>query len=331
MSFLNILLIFFALLILFYIIFSLYKYYSTNSVVQYQIEKLIPLEHKADKYTIIDKSTIPLSAQGNEYSISFWMFIKDYNYRYGVNKSILYKGDKENTESNPYIYLHPTSNDMTIKVQLQTNTVKDLPSPTLSVNREDFRVTLPVEYFGGMASNISGNIVNENFADPTTTPEPEEGVVGNLNDRLERIEVQMQRMIGMQTEHAATPAPTNSTSTSNEEPMPIIYDECVINNIPIQKWTHVVVSVFNNSIEVYLDGKLVKTKALRGFPKPNLQNMHVCPNGGFNGFIANLNYSNMTLPSDEIYNIYKSGPELNVGFFGSIKNFFSRIGNVFTE
>ena len=330
MSFLNILLIFFALLIVFYIIFSLYKYYSTNSVVQYQIEKLIPNEHQADKYITIDKSTIPLSAQGNEYSISFWMFIKDYNYRYGVNKSILYKGDKENTESNPYIYLHPTSNDMTIKVQLQTNTVKDLPSPTLSVNREDFRVTLPIEYFGGMASNISGNIVNENFEDPTTTPQPEEGVVGDLNGRLERIEVQMQRMIGMQEEHAATPAPTDSTSTSNEGPMPIIYDECVINNIPIQKWTHVVVSVFNNSIEVYLDGKLVKTKALRGFPKPNLQNMHVCPNGGFNGFIANLNYSNMTLPSNEIYNIYKSGPELNIGFFGTIKNFFSRLGNVFS-
>lgn len=335
MSFLEILLIFFVLLILFYIFFALYKYYSKNSVVEFQIEKLIPNEHQADKYVMVDKSKIPVSAQGNEYSISFWMFIKDYNYRYGVNKSILYKGDKENTESNPYIYFHPTTNDMSIKVQLQTNTVKDLPSPTSTVNREDFRVTLPMEYFGGMTSNISGNVVNENFEDPTTAPEPEEGVVGDLNDRLERIEVQMQRLIGMQSEPTSTPASTDytsdSTSSSNGQPMPIIYDECVINNIPIQKWTHVVVSVFNNSIEVYLDGKLVKTKALRGFPKPNLQNMHICPNGGFNGFIANLNYSNMTLPSNEIYNIYKSGPELNVGFFGSIKNFFSRLLNVFSE
>ena len=96
---------------------------------------------------MIEKSTIPLSAQGNEYSISFWMFIKDYNYRYGSNKSILYRGDKDNTESNPYIYLHPTTNDMTIKVQLQTDTVKDSPSPTLAGNRENFRVSLPKQYF----------------------------------------------------------------------------------------------------------------------------------------------------------------------------------------
>lgn len=336
MSFLEILLTFFVLLILFYIFFALYKYYSKNSVVEFQIEKLIPNEHQADKYIMIEKSTIPLSAQGNEYSISFWMFIKDYNYRYGSNKSILYRGDKDNTESNPYIYLHPTTNDMTIKVQLQTDTVKDSPSPTLAGNRENFRVSLPKQYFEGMTSNISGNIVNEKFTDPTTAPVPEEGVVGDLNGRLERIEIQMQRMIGMQNEHASTPAPTDYTSTStsgssNGQKMPIIYDECVINNIPIQKWTHVVISVFNNSIEVYLDGKLVKTKALKGFPKPNLENMHVCPNGGFDGLIANLNYSNMTLPSNEIYNIYTSGPELNLGFFGSIKNFFSRLGSVFTE
>jgi hypothetical protein len=334
MSFLEILLTFFVLLILFYIFFALYKYYSKNSVVDFQIEKLIPNEHQADKYILIDKSKIPVSAQGNEYSISFWMFIKDYNYRYGVNKSILYKGNKDNTESNPYIYLDPTTNDMTIKVQLQTDTVKDSPSPTSAGNRENFRVTLPMEYFGGMTSNISGNVVNENFEDPTTTPVPEEGVVGDLNSRLERIEIQMQRMIGMQRDHASTPAPTDYTSTSDSssgQSMPIIFDECVINNIPIQKWTHVVISVFNNSIEVYIDGKLIKTKSLRGFPKPNLENMHVCPNGGFNGSIANLNYSNMTLPSNEIYNIYKVGPELNVGFLGTIKNFFSRLGSVFTE
>jgi hypothetical protein len=320
---------------LFYIFFALYKYYSKNSVVEFQIEKLISQEHQADKYIMIEKSRIPLSAQGNEYSISFWMFIKDYNYRYGSNKSILYRGDKENSESNPYIYLHPTTNDMTIKVQLQTDTVKDSTSSPSTSNREDFRVTLPREYFGSMTSNISGNNVNENFEDPTTAPDSEEGVVGDLNGRLERIEIQMQRLIGMQNEQNTTPTPTDYTSTStgssNGQPMPIIYDECVINNIPIQKWTHVVISVFNNSIEVYIDGKLVKTKALRGFPKPNLQNMHVCPNGGFDGLIANLNYSNMTLPSNEIYNIYKAGPELNLGFVGTIKNFFSRLLNVFTE
>jgi hypothetical protein len=304
--------------------------------VQFQIEQLLQEEHQGDKYKVIDKSTIPLSAQGNEYSISFWIFIKDYNYRYGTNKTVLYRGDKDNTESNPYIYLNPTTNDMTIKVQLQTDTVKDLPNQPSVASTEGFRVTRPHQYFGGMLSNISGNTINENFEDPLPTTNPAEGVVGNLDSRLEKIETQMQRLIGMQNEHNSTPAPTDYTSTSdsdssNGKPMPIIYDECIINNIPIQKWAHVVVSVFNNSIEVYLDGRLIKTKSLRGFPKPNLQNMHVCPNGGFDGLLANLQYSNMSLPSNEIYNIYKMGPELNVGFLGEIKKFFSRLTGVFSE
>ena len=44
-----------------------------------------------------------------------------------------------------------------------------------------------------------------------------------------------------------------------------------------------------------------------------------------------IQYVIESIPSNEIYNIYKSGPELNVGFFGSIKNFFSRLLNVFSE
>ena len=88
--------------------------------------------------------------------------------------------------------------------------------------------------------------------------------------------------------------------------MPIMYDECTVENIPIQKWTHVVVSVFNNNIEVYIDGRLRKSCSLRGFPKPNLYNMHVTPNGGFNGFLAQLDYSNAALPVDEIYKIYRT-------------------------
>jgi hypothetical protein len=138
----------------------------------------------------------------------------------------------------------------------------------------------------------------------------------------------MQKLIGMKDEPGTTPEPNE---TNNADNLPIMYDECVVNNIPIQKWTHIVISVFNNSLDVYMDGRLYKTCALKGFPKPNLQNMHVCANGGFDGLISNVEYSNMTLPSDVIYNKYVIGPELNDGFFDSIRNFFKRLGNVFIE
>jgi hypothetical protein len=320
---------------------SIYAFYKRSNSVKFDIKELLPKQHIATEYITIDKSTIPLSAQGNEYSISFWMFIKDFNYRYGSNKTILYRGDKANTESNPYIYLNPKSNDMTIKVQLQSNSSESFSSST----QEGF-TTLPFQYFN--ASNISGNevmngtmneTINESF-DPTTsptgsTPQP----VGDVNSRLERIETQMQRLIGMQTERTTPPGDSNATNTSNgqsgssgrENPMPVVYDQCVVENIPLQKWTHVVVSVLNNSVEVYLDGRLVKTCTLKGVAKPNIQNMHVCANGGFDGFIANLEYSNMTMSSNDIYYKYQMGPELNKGFLDSIGDFFSRFISVFTE
>lgn len=340
MSFLQILLIFFVMVVIVYIIMSVYAFYKKNRSVTFDIKQLLPKEHNADQYIIIDKSNIPLSAQGNEYSISFWMFIKDYNYRYGSNKTILYRGDKANTESNPYIFLHPKTNDMTIKVQLQTDTIVGRPS-TQSVNvREGFQ-PMPFEYFN--ASNISGNTVSESFnpTDAAGNPLPTDPTnssssapVGDVNSRLERIETQMQRLIGMRPESTPTPSGGNTSSSSNSgksEEMPVTYDECVVENIPLQKWTHVVVSIFNNSVELYLDGRLYKTCSLKGFPKPNMQNMHVCANGGFNGLISNLEYSNMTLPAEEIYRKYLMGPESTVGFLGAIGDFFSRFIKVFTE
>ena len=339
MSFTQILLIFFGMIVIVYIIMSIYAFYKKNRAVTFDIKQLLPKEHNANQYLIIDKSNIPLSAQGNEYSISFWMFIKDYNYRYGSNKTVLYRGDKENKESNPYIFLHPKTNDMTIKVQLQTDTIVGRPS-TQSVNvREGFQ-PLPFEYFN--ASNISGNTVSESFGvnDPPGTPGPLDNSpgstnapVGDVNSRLERIETQMQRLIGMQAEKTPSPSGTNSDGSNSDkkEEMPITYDECVVENIPLQKWTHVVISIFNNSVEVYLDGRLYKTCSLKGFPKPNVQNMHVCANGGFDGLIENIEYSNMTLPADEIYRKYLMGPESTVGFLGAIGNFFSRFIKVFTE
>ncbi len=336
------------MIVLAYIVLRIVRFYKTRRAVTYQIENLLSDQHSGNKYLVIDKTKIPLSAQGNEYSISFWLFVKDYNYRYGSNKTILYRGDKENTESNPYIFLNPMSNDMTIKVQLQSNTVKDSGASVV----ENFNSTsLPLMYFNPK-SNISGNEINESFYDTTTTNAPTDmglpssntttentqAPVGDLNSRLDKIEIQMQKMLAMQTEHTNAPDSSESSGSTTDNTLgdtsnktPIMYDECVIKNIPIQKWTHVVVSVFNNSLEVYIDGNLMKTCSLRGFPKPNLENMHVSANGGFDGFISNIKYSNMTLSSKDIHKIYDYGPEINTGFFESIGNFFKRLFSVFSE
>ncbi len=303
----------------------------SRSPSNYNIAHLIEGQQDGTQYMVVDKNKIPLSAQGNEFSISLWVFIKDYNYRYGSRKVLLYRGDKENVESNPYIYFEPKNNDLTVRVQLQSGTGKRFPKE--KNNRNDNRnenhnnksekfSSLPLEYFNELKSNISGNIV-EGF-DPTPTSGP--ATIGDVTSRLDRIELQMQKL-SMVNPAGPTPVPT-STNILDESEQDIMYDECTIENIPIQKWVHLVVSVYNNNIEIYMDGKLHKTCNLSGFAKPNTYNMHVTPNGGFNGFIAQLDYSTAALPIDKIYNIYISGPKLEKGIMDKISQFGSGVKNV---
>ena len=53
--------------------------------------------------------------------------------------------------------------------------------------------------------------------------------------------------------------------------------------------------------------------------------------GSFNGFIAQLDYSNAALPVGDIYNIYRRGPKLEKSVFESVKDFGTGVSNVLTE
>ena len=92
-------------------------------------------------------------------------------------------------------------------------------------------------------------------------------------------------------------------------------DYCDIENIPLQRWLCINVSLTNNIVEIFINGELHKSCTLKGFPRENRGHLHVCNDGGFNGFISNLKYSNRALGVAKIRSIYHSGPLLKKGFF----------------
>jgi hypothetical protein len=346
MEILGIILSFIAFIILILVILWLYKTYKSDNPVQVESKKLIDGQRDATEYSAISRDEIPLSVQGNEYSISMWLFIKDYNYRYGSNKVLLYRGDKDNNESNPYIYFEPETNNMKIRVELQTS--KDTQKSTT----EHFRVSMPLDYF---KSNVSGNQVNsviigsqlmdsgidnpyekectiEPF-DPTSTPS---ATPPTVDTRLDRIELQLQKIMASKDNSTSSGGSDDDDgeyddNTGEYKSMPVMYDECTVKDIPIQKWVHVVITVYNNSIEVYLDGKLYQTCPIKGFPKPSLDNMHIGANGGFNGYIAQLEYTNMALPFTQIKKIYNRGPQLRSTMLDKVKNVATSTKNLFVE
>ena len=70
---------------------------------------------------------------------------------------------------------------------------------------------------------------------------------------------------------------------------------CDVENIPLQRWVSVNITLSDNILDVWVDGYLRKSFALSGFPKINDNPLNVCPNGGFNGFLSKVSVSNAPL------------------------------------
>jgi len=106
--------------------------------------------------------------------------------------------------------------------------------------------------------------------------------------------------------------------------------EIVINSIPLQKWNHIIMTKSGNTIDIYIDGKLVKTSIM---PKVAEQPGAEVPikisgenepagNGGkgFSGYLSKVNYYSTPMNTREAYQLYKEG--YGGGFFGSFFNRF---------
>lgn len=92
---------------------------------------------------------------------------------------------------------------------------------------------------------------------------------------------------------------------------------CAVSNVPIQKWVNLTFSVYGRSMDVYIDGKLVRTCLLPGVASINNNaNIYVTPSGGFQGWTSNFQYFPNSMNPQEAWNIYSAG-------YGSWSSMFS--------
>jgi hypothetical protein len=99
---------------------------------------------------------------------------------------------------------------------------------------------------------------------------------------------------------------------------------CTIENIPIQKWTNILMTVNDRALDTYMNGKLVKTCVLASIPvSPSVEkaNVYLTPNGGFTGYTARFKYWPDPINPQEAWNVYRNGPGGNIftNFFGLYK------------
>ena len=100
--------------------------------------------------------------------------------------------------------------------------------------------------------------------------------------------------------------PDNTGGSSKTQPAPAGHSAatddvfiCEVPNLPLQDWFSVSMTVFGRNLDIYIDGKLVKSCLLPGVPKPASGDITLAGNGGFSGSLCGFtHYSRMLTPSD---------------------------------
>ena len=92
----------------------------------------------------------------------------------------------------------------------------------------------------------------------------------------------------------------------------MINEEIDIPNIPVNKWINVILRCRNTFLDVYVNGTITRSIDLSGVPKQNYGDVFVALNGGFDGYISNLQYYNYALGTSVINKVIAKGPNLNM-------------------
>jgi hypothetical protein len=109
----------------------------------------------------------------------------------------------------------------------------------------------------------------------------------------------------------------NSDNSMNEDPT---VGTCVVKMIPLQKWVHIVVSVYNQVVDIYIDGQLSSSCVLKKFPALNTTDVQVTPDGGFSGMISRVKFTNSAMTIQQAKTIYYEGPIVSSTLFSMIPN-----------
>jgi len=87
-----------------------------------------------------------------------------------------------------------------------------------------------------------------------------------------------------------------------------VVHSCGISNVPIQRWCNLFMSVYGRTLDLYLDGKLVRTCVLPGIAKiDSSAPVYITPMGGFSGWTSRFQYWPDASNPQKAWDIYKAG------------------------
>ena len=93
---------------------------------------------------------------------------------------------------------------------------------------------------------------------------------------------------------------------------PGMSNDIVITNMPINKWFNVVIRLTNDTLDVYINGRLTKRLVMSSVPNQNYDDVYICSGGGFNGYVSDLKYFNSSIGTTQINALVSNGPNTSI-------------------
>jgi len=238
----------------------------------------------------ITAGSLKNSNNSSNFTYSMWLNIDDWNYKFGSTKTVLNRGGC------PKVNLGDKPNTLTINIKYFSTGSDSGTTPTPYAPNTGNCATNAANAAACQACNQGFKCACAN-CDPllyAATNDPTTGAPLVLTPPC------TDDGISATDSTAAASAEANAESGTS---MP-----CTIENIPIQKWVNVIISLYGSTLDTYLNGKLVRTCVLPGVPKvDNNADISVTPNGGFSGWTTNFKYWSDASNPQQAYNIYKAG------------------------
>ena len=260
--------------------------------------------------------------EGGDYAVSAWIYINSYNINRNTRKHVLEIGG---------------ANFSTLLIAL--GAFKN----TLSV-RTHSRDSESVVVGGSSGGSTSGQTSTQASPPPTNvpstslpslttaTPKPPgtvssfydaDGVLNFFNRAGNRLDANGNVIENFQN---ATPGSSDATRQDgslttadlNNLFTPLAMDDSLLNptqicDIPVidmQRWVNITVVLSGRTIDVYMDGKLVRSCLTPSYYKvdPTGVKIKVTERGGFDGYVNGISMYNYPLSPADIYHIYQAGP-----------------------
>jgi hypothetical protein len=102
-------------------------------------------------------------------------------------------------------------------------------------------------------------------------------------------------------------------------------ESCDIQNIPLMTWVHIVYVLNNRTVDLYINGKLERSCALRGIPNITTDKVYITGGDppGYYGKIGKTQYFTKALLPNDVASLYQQGPlgstQYQVKFFSDGK------------